>query len=77
MQRDNERSRVVLDGRLVEDGQRCSCVVIGERNGNWAMYPHGAGKLGVRLSKTEAVKLARAILADAAPSGETEEKFGG
>lgn len=65
MQRDNEQSRVILDGRLVEGGGRCTFLAVHERTGAWAMYPHGAGKLGVRLSRTEAIRVARAILADA------------
>lgn len=65
MQRDNEQSRVILDGRLVEGGDRCTFLAVHERTGTWAMYPHGAGKLGVRLSRTEAIRVARAILADA------------
>jgi hypothetical protein len=63
MQRENEQSRVILEGRLVEGGDRCTFLAIQERAGTWAMYPHGAGKLGVRLSRTEAVRVARAILA--------------
>ncbi|MGH3939119.1 MAG: hypothetical protein ACRDTG_10890 [Pseudonocardiaceae bacterium] len=63
MQRDNERSRLAVDGRLVADGQRCTFLVIHERaGGTWAIYPHGVGKLGVRLGKADAVKVAQAIL---------------
>ncbi|MCA1602022.1 MAG: hypothetical protein LC776_10405 [Acidobacteria bacterium] len=63
MQRDNEISRVFVDGRRVEDGDRCTFLAIQERTGHWAIYPHGAGKLGVRLPPAEAVKVAHAILA--------------
>ena len=65
MQRENEQSRVILDGRLVEGGDRCTFLAVHERTGAWAIYPHGAGKLGVRLPRAEAVKVARAILAAA------------
>ncbi|MGH3917306.1 MAG: hypothetical protein ACRDTC_28430 [Pseudonocardiaceae bacterium] len=66
MQRDNERGRVVVAGRLVADGQECTFLVIHERSGgSWAIYPHGVGKLGVRLAKAEAVRVAEAILAGA------------
>ncbi len=68
MQRDNEISRVVVDGRRTDDGDRCTLVVIQERyGGTWALYPHGWGTFGVRLETSAAVKVARAILADDAP----------
>ncbi|MGH3903044.1 MAG: hypothetical protein ACRDTE_02415 [Pseudonocardiaceae bacterium] len=63
MQRENETSRVNLDGRRTDDGARCTLVAIRELGGSWALYPHGADKLGVRLHKEEAAKVARAILA--------------
>jgi hypothetical protein len=62
MQRENERSRVVVDGKRTDDGDRCSLVVVHEVSGTWAVYPHGADQLGVRLSKAEAVKTAQTIL---------------
>lgn len=62
MQRENERSRVVVDGRRTDDGDRCSLVVVHKVGGTGALYPHGAHQLGVRLSKAEAVKAAQAIL---------------
>ncbi|MGH3932615.1 MAG: hypothetical protein ACRDTF_21875 [Pseudonocardiaceae bacterium] len=65
-QRDNERSRIAVDGRLVADDQQCTFLVIHERPGDtWAIYPHGVDKLGVRLAKAEAVRVAEAILAGA------------
>jgi len=65
-QRGNEQSRIAVDGRLVADGQQCTFLVIQERiGGAWAIYPHGVGKLGVRLEKAEAVRVAEAILAGA------------
>jgi len=63
MQRENETRRVVLDGHRTDDGDRCTLVVIREVGGAWALYPHGAGKLGVRLGKENAATMARAILA--------------
>ena len=37
MQRDNEISRVVVDGRRADDGDRCTLVVVHERyGGGWA-----------------------------------------
>ncbi|MGH3912732.1 MAG: hypothetical protein ACRDTC_04885 [Pseudonocardiaceae bacterium] len=65
MQRQNEAGRIVLDGRRTDDDAQCSLVVVRELSGTSAIYPHGADKLGVRLSTTEAVRMARAILADA------------
>ncbi|MGH3917426.1 MAG: hypothetical protein ACRDTC_29035 [Pseudonocardiaceae bacterium] len=63
MQRENERGRLAVDGRLVADGQQCTFLVIHERaGGTWAIYPHGVDKLGVRLVKADAVKVAQAIL---------------
>ncbi|MGH3942947.1 MAG: hypothetical protein ACRDTG_30855 [Pseudonocardiaceae bacterium] len=65
-QRGNERSRLAVAGRLVADDQVCTVVVIHERAGGaWVIYPHGVGKLGVRLAKADAVRVAEAILAGA------------
>ena len=65
-QRENERSRIAVEGRLVADDQQCTLVVIHENTGDtWAIYPHGVGKLGVRLAKAEAVRVAETILAGA------------
>lgn len=65
MQRENEITRVVLDGRRTDDGDRCTLIVIRELGGTWAFYPHGMAQLGVRLGKEGAVTVARAILAGA------------
>lgn len=65
MQRENEVSRVALDGRLIQGYDRCTFVVIHERSGHWAFYPHGDQKFGVRLSQANAVAAAQAILAGA------------
>ncbi len=65
-QRENERSRIAVEGHLVADDQQCTLVVIHERAGDtWAIFPHGVGKLGVRLAKAEAVRVAQAILVGA------------
>lgn len=65
MQRENETNRVVVDGRRTDDGDLCTLIAIRELGGAWALYPHGAGKLGVRLRKEDAVTVAQAILAGA------------
>lgn len=65
MQRENETKRVVLNGSRTDDGTLCTLVAIGKVDGSWEFYPHGAGQLGVRLSKEGAVKVAREILASA------------
>lgn len=63
MQRENERSRVVADGKRTDDGGRCKLLAVHEVGGTWALYPHGWPRLGVRLTGDEAARLARAILA--------------
>ncbi|MGQ0773777.1 MAG: hypothetical protein ACT4NY_05065 [Pseudonocardiales bacterium] len=65
MQRLNEAGRIVLEGRRTDDNAHCSLVVVRELSGTSAIYPHGDDKLGVRLPTTEAIKMARALLADA------------
>jgi len=59
---EKERSRLIVVGQRADDGDRCSVVVVHERTGFWGVYPHGFGKFGVRLPRTEAVRMARAIL---------------
>lgn len=59
---EKEYSRLVVEGKRADDGDRCSVVVIHERTGYWGLYPHGWGKFGVRLPRDEAVRVARAIL---------------
>ncbi len=46
----------------VYNAQLCTVVLVHEVGGTWAWYPHGAHKLGVRLPRAEAAKLARTIL---------------
>lgn len=63
MQRENiERSRTVVDGRRIDDGDLCTLVAVHETGGTWALYLHGWGKFGVRLPQAEAIRMARAIL---------------
>jgi len=64
MQRENEISRIALDGRRTDDGDLCKLVVIHELGGTWALYPHGVHKFGVRLDDECMIAMARAILAD-------------
>ena len=65
MQRENERSRMVVDGKRIDDNTRCSLLVIHEVGGTWVLYPHGWDKFGVRLTKANAEAVAHAILASA------------
>lgn len=62
MQRENEYSRIAVDGRLINGGGLCTFLVIHEHSRNWAIYPHGAGQLGLWLPEANAVTVARAIL---------------
>lgn len=62
LQRDNEYSRIAVDGRLVDGGGQCTFLVIHERTRNWAFYPNGARHLGLWLPEANAVAVARAIL---------------
>jgi hypothetical protein len=66
MQRENERARIVAIGRRIDDGSKCTLLVVRETGGPWVVYPHGVGQFGVRLPKDEAERMARAILADGA-----------
>ncbi|HEX2301251.1 MAG TPA: hypothetical protein VHH34_22570, partial [Pseudonocardiaceae bacterium] len=62
MQRENEISRVVLEGRRTDDGAVCSVVVVHELGGTWAIFPHGMSQFGVRLHTGEMATLAQAVL---------------
>ena len=64
MQRENERRRIVVDGHRTDDRTRCELLLVSEVGGTYALYPHGSGKLGVRLPNVEAVRIARAILGE-------------
>lgn len=61
-QRRNERARVVVDGKRTDDGGRCTLVAVVETGGTGALYPHGMGRFGVRLSGQEVRRLTQAIL---------------
>lgn len=45
MQRQHERSRMVVDGKRTDDGTRCSLVVIREVSGKWGLYPQRLGQI--------------------------------
>jgi hypothetical protein len=62
MQRENERSRLTVEGRRTDDGSRCTLLVVHEVGGTWVLYPHGAAQLGVRLDGAAAATVAQAIL---------------
>ncbi len=63
MQLENERTRMVAVGKRTDDGTQCTLLVVREVGGDWCLYPHGVGALGVRLSRAEAARLA-VVLAD-------------
>lgn len=62
--RDKERSRLVAEGQRTDNGELCSLMLVDEVGGTWAAYPHGAAQLGVRLSRTEALRVAQKIIKD-------------
>lgn len=66
MQREHERNRLTVDGKRTDDSSTCTLLAVCEIGGTWALYPHGAAQLGVRITQTEATKLAQAILTDGA-----------
>lgn len=61
---ENERQRVVVDGRRCDDHARCELLVVHEGDGTWVLYLDDVSTGGVRLSKAAAEALARAIVAD-------------
>ena len=66
MQRENERRRLTAAGQRTDDGTACTLLAVRETDGIWALYPHGAEQLGVRLSAQEAQRVAQAIIAGGA-----------
>lgn len=58
-----ERDRLVVSGRRTDDNDRCELLLVADVGGSFALYPHGAAQLGVRLPEDGAVTVARAILA--------------
>ncbi|HEX2289598.1 MAG TPA: hypothetical protein VHH53_05260 [Pseudonocardiaceae bacterium] len=62
MRCDNERARVVVEGRLTDGGGLCTLVAVRYRSPRcWILYPHGASKLGVVLGEQDAAILAQGI----------------
>ena len=55
-----ERGRMVAQGRNTEDNSTSSLLVVAENDGSWTF--HGLGVAGVKISKSDAVDLARGIL---------------
>ena len=55
-----ERGRLHTHGRRTDDGSRCTLLVIHELDGSWLL--HGLGAPGVKVSATDMVTLAEAIL---------------
>lgn len=62
MQLSNERRRMTAAGKRTDDGTACTLLAIAEIGGTWALYPHGADQLGVRLPADEVARIARTIL---------------
>jgi hypothetical protein len=58
-----ERARIVVQGQCGDDGGIATLVIIYEKKGGWSI--HGLGVTGVRLSKTDMIDMAKAILAAA------------
>lgn len=66
----NEHGRLVVDGRRTDDRTRCALLLVQETGDTWALYPHGAGQLGVRLSQ----EAAQAVAASDAPRPPAEQR---
>lgn len=60
MQRAHERSRLNMEGKRTDNGDRCTLVAVCEISGTCALYPHGAAQLGVRITQSAAEKLVQA-----------------
>ncbi|MFN2494904.1 MAG: hypothetical protein ABR608_03205 [Pseudonocardiaceae bacterium] len=71
-----ERERLVVVGRRTDDNDRCELLLVAEVGGSFALYPHGAAPLGVRLAEDGAVTVARAILAAVESAPHTERREG-
>ncbi|MFN2495174.1 MAG: hypothetical protein ABR608_04600 [Pseudonocardiaceae bacterium] len=50
------------DNNTAEPVGRCSLVLARKSGGDWFLYPHEGGGLGVRLSGPEVRRVAQAIL---------------
>lgn len=66
MQRKDEHRRLTVGGKRTDNGEMCTLLAVCDVGGAWALYPHGWGKFGVKLTGPAAEKLARGILADGA-----------
>jgi hypothetical protein len=55
-----ERGRVTALGCRTDSSERCTLLVVNEIDGAWSF--HGLGAPGVKLSQTDTVALAEAIL---------------
>ena len=55
-----ERGRLTTRGRSTDDGSWTTLLLIHELNGAWTF--HGLGAPGVKISQTDTVALAEAIL---------------
>ncbi len=54
---------MVVVGKRSDTGEKCTLLAVWEVGGDWCLYPHGVGTLGVRLSRAEAARLS-VVLAD-------------
>ena len=64
MQRENELGRLIVAGKRTDNGEKCTLIAVREISGTWALYPHGAAQLGVRIAQPAAETLAAAIQTD-------------
>jgi hypothetical protein len=71
IQRENERDPLTVEGKRTDGGSKCTLLAVREVGDSWALYPHGAAQLGVRVAKAEAYKVAQAILANGVQGGRT------
>jgi hypothetical protein len=65
MQRKHERGRQTVAGRRTDDGAMCTLLVVEEIGGTFALYPHGAAQLGVRITNAAAVTLGTLLTGNA------------
>ncbi|MGH3755518.1 MAG: hypothetical protein ACRDRP_23050 [Pseudonocardiaceae bacterium] len=58
---EREAGRMAVVGRCTDDGSDNTLLVVHENNGQWTF--HGLGAHGVRISRDDAIGIARGILA--------------
>jgi hypothetical protein len=58
-----ELVRLTVTGARCDNGERCKLLLVADAGGSFALYPHGAAQLGVRIAQSAAETLANAILA--------------